>query len=53
MSKSQLALVIDIRSDSVGGALVTSPATAKGEFKRSEIIKSSRRGIDLQADFNL
>ncbi len=53
MSKSQLALVIDIRSDSVGGAIVTSAALGKGEFKRSEIIKSSRQEIELQADFNL
>ncbi len=51
MWKSKVALIIDIRSDSVGGALIE-PHDAKNQKVCSRVLKFSRRHIDFRVGFN-
>ncbi|MBI4136041.1 MAG: hypothetical protein HY481_00610 [Candidatus Vogelbacteria bacterium] len=48
MWKNQVALIIDIRSDSVGGALVE-PQSGKNQKVCSQVLKFSRHHIDFRA----
>src|SRR3989344_7597609 len=51
MWKNKVALIIDSRSESVGGALVE-PQNAKNQKVCSQVLKFSRRQIDFRAALN-
>lgn len=52
MWKNKTALIIDIRSDGVGGALVEPPDGAKSRKICSKVLAVSRHQIDFRAEFN-
>ncbi|MBI2097847.1 MAG: cell division FtsA domain-containing protein [Candidatus Vogelbacteria bacterium] len=52
MWKNQVALIIDIRSDSVGGALVEPRANVKTETNCPKVLEVSRHRLEFRAELN-